>query len=105
MDRRAFLQLSSMASLSLYAGNLSGLHMGQSALRKGPAKKVVILGAGISGLAAGLELVGARHDVKILEGQLRPGGRVYTLRSMFSDGLYAEAGAGRIPTGHPGVIA
>ena len=100
MDRREFLQLSSMAALSLYASRLQALQTGSSAVRTGPAQKVAILGAGISGLAAGLELVKAGHDVTILEAQLRPGGRVYTLRAPFSDGLYAEAGAGRIPITH-----
>ena len=47
-----------------------------------------------------LELTGAGHDVTILEAQMRPGGRVYTLRAPFSDGLHAEAGAGRIPSTH-----
>ena len=36
----------------------------------------------------------------VLEAQRRPGGRVLTLREPFSDGLYAEAGAGRIPETH-----
>jgi len=100
MDRREFLQLSSMAALSLYASRLQALQTRSSAVRTGPAQKVAILGAGISGLAAGLELVKAGHNVTILEAQLRPGGRVYTLRAPFSDGLYAEAGAGRIPITH-----
>src|SRR5437588_9975787 len=100
MDRREFLQVSSMAALGLYARRLPALQVAGSAVRQGPAKKVAILGAGISGLAAGLELVKAGHDVTILEAQLRPGGRVYTLRAPFSDGLYAEAGAGRIPVTH-----
>jgi monoamine oxidase len=38
--------------------------------------------------------------VTILEAQLRPGGRVLTLREPFSDALYAEAGAARIPDNH-----
>jgi monoamine oxidase len=100
MDRREFLHFSGMAALGLYAGRLHGLQMGPSAVRQGPAKKVAILGAGIAGLAAGLELTQAGHDVTILEAQLRPGGRVYTLRAPFSDGLHAEAGAGRIPSTH-----
>jgi monoamine oxidase len=105
MDRRQFLQLSSMAALSLYASRLHGSQMGSSATQ-GPAKKVTILGAGIAGLAAGLELAQAGHDVTILEAQLRPGGRVYTLRAPFSDGLYAEAGAGRIQGAlHSGIRA
>jgi monoamine oxidase len=100
MDRREFLQLSSMAVLSLYASRSHGLQMASSAARQSSGKKVAILGAGISGLAAGLDLVHFGHEVTILEAQLRPGGRVYTLRAPFSDGLYAEAGAGRIPITH-----
>lgn len=53
MDRRQFLQLSSMAALSLYASRLHGSQTGSSPARPGPAKKVTILGAGIAGLAAG----------------------------------------------------
>src|SRR5437763_3682552 len=63
-------------------------------------KKILILGAGMAGLAAGYELSQAGHDVTILEARLRAGGRVHTLREPFSDGLYAEAGAARIPDDH-----
>lgn len=63
-------------------------------------KKVLVLGAGLAGLVAAHELVQAGHDVTILEAQLHPGGRVFTFRAPFSDGLYAEAGAGRIPDNH-----
>lgn len=61
---------------------------------------MVILGAGLAGLAAGWELKHAGHDVIILEAQLHPGGRVHTIREGLSDDLYAEAGAGRIPRTH-----
>jgi monoamine oxidase len=68
--------------------------------RRGNPQKVLILGAGLSGLAAGIELQAAGHAPIILEAQRRPGGRVLTLRDPFSDGLYVEAGAGRIPANH-----
>jgi monoamine oxidase len=58
-----------------------------------PKKSVIVVGAGLAGLAAAYELVQLGHDVTVLEAQTRPGGRVHTLRSPFSDGLYAEAGA------------
>ena len=67
---------------------------------RGPAKKVLILGAGMAGLVAGLELSRSGHDITILEARRRPGGRVHTLHEPFSDGLYAEAGAARIPDEH-----
>jgi len=60
----------------------------------------VIIGAGMAGLSAGYELSQLGHDVTILEARMRPGGRVHTLREPFSDGLYAEAGAARIPDDH-----
>jgi monoamine oxidase len=67
----------------------------------GPSpKKVIILGAGMAGLVAGYELTQSGHDVTILEARMRPGGRVHTIREPFSDGLYAEAGAARIPDNH-----
>jgi monoamine oxidase len=63
-------------------------------------KKVVIVGAGMAGLVAAYELLRAGHDPVVLEAQTRVGGRVYTLREPFSDGLYGEAGAMRIPRAH-----
>jgi monoamine oxidase len=63
-------------------------------------KKVIIVGAGLAGLAAGYELKRAGHTPVILEAQQRVGGRVYTLRDPFTEGLYAEVGAMRIPRAH-----
>ncbi|MFN2484664.1 MAG: flavin monoamine oxidase family protein [Candidatus Limnocylindria bacterium] len=67
--------------------------------RPGPRKRVIIVGAGMAGLVAGLELKREGHDVLILEAQNRVGGRIYTLRG-FAPGLSAEAGAMRIPRAH-----
>jgi monoamine oxidase len=66
----------------------------------GKPKKVIIVGAGLAGLAAGYELKRAGHTPVILEAQQRVGGRVYTLRDPFTEGLYAEVGAMRIPRAH-----
>src|SRR5260221_11462431 len=66
----------------------------------GSRKRVLILGAGLAGMVAGYELSQRGHNVTILEARMRPGGRVHTLREPFSDGLYAEAGAARIPDNH-----
>ena len=65
-----------------------------------PSKRVIIVGAGLSGLVAGYELTCAGHDVTILEARNRVGGRVFTLRTPFSDGHFADAGAARIPLDH-----
>jgi len=61
--------------------------------RRGLARKVLVAGAGLAGLSAAYELVQAGHQVTVIEARDRPGGRVFTLRDAFSDGLYAEAGA------------
>jgi len=68
-------------------------------------KKVVIVGAGMAGLVAAYELLQAGHDPIILEARQRVGGRVYTVRDPFSDGLHAEAGAMRLPLGHKLTLA
>ena len=63
-------------------------------------RRVLVLGAGLSGLAAAYELAEAGHEVTVLEARTRAGGRVLTLRDGFADGLYAEAGAIFVPDHH-----
>src|SRR5207253_3414484 len=63
-------------------------------------QKVVVIGAGMAGLVAAYELLRAGHDPVILEARSRVGGRIETMREPFSHGLYAEAGAMRIPRSH-----
>ncbi len=57
------------------------------------APRVIVVGAGLAGLAAAYELEGEGHKVTVLEARSRPGGRVRTYRDPFADGLYAEMGA------------
>ncbi|GGH75554.1 monoamine oxidase [Pullulanibacillus pueri] len=61
---------------------------------------VIILGAGMAGLVAGSLLKAAGHEVTILEANNRVGGRVFTMRSPFSEGLYLDMGAMRISQNH-----
>src|SRR5215217_6384893 len=42
--------------------------------------RIAVIGAGLGGLAAALRLQGAGHDVVVLEGRERAGGRAYRLR-------------------------
>lgn len=63
-------------------------------------QKIVILGAGLAGLACAYELARKQHDVLVLEARDRVGGRVETLRQPFEKGLFAEAGAYFICAAH-----
>jgi monoamine oxidase len=98
LSRRQFLRRSAVA--------VAGASLANTALASGvvilkdPPKKVLILGAGMAGLVAAYELTQLGHDITVLEARTRPGGRVHTLREPFSDGLYAEEGAARIPDNH-----
>jgi monoamine oxidase len=94
------------------AAGLAGAAVaGGGVARSAPARKkrVVILGAGLAGLAVAHELqkMDSRAEIVILEAQNRVGGRILTVRSHmdqgmtpFADGQYLEAGAHRVPETH-----
>lgn len=94
INRRSFIAQSSMAIAGVALTRLPIVTASVA------PKKIIIIGAGMAGLSAGYELTQLGHDVTILEARARPGGRVHTLREPFDDGLYAEAGAARIPENH-----
>jgi len=84
----------------------------------GKGTKVVVLGAGIAGLVAAYELRKAGFDCTVLEARDRPGGRNWTIRRgntveftdgtvqrcAFDEGLYFNAGPGRIPSIHRTIL-
>jgi monoamine oxidase len=93
----------------------------QIAAGSGAGKNVVILGAGIAGMAAAYELGKAGYTCTILEPLDRPGGRNFTARNgtrvvetsganrtvqtcAFDDGLYMNLGPARLPFHHPRVM-
>jgi monoamine oxidase len=79
---------------------------------------VLILGAGVAGMVAALELRRAGYKVQVLEYNPRVGGRTWTIRGgdrytelggetqecQFSDGLYINPGPWRIPYHHRGML-
>jgi monoamine oxidase len=100
MRRRDFLRRSALAAAALplvdpfaQAGEV------RAPERRGPPRRVVVIGAGLAGLCAAYQLSEAGHDVVVLEAQRRAGGRVETLRD-FAEDLCAETGATRIPDHH-----
>lgn len=84
----------------------------------GRGTKVVILGAGIAGLVTAYELRKLGFDCTVLEARGRPGGRNWSIRRgdrveftdgtmqqcAFDDGLYLNAGPGRIPSTHRTIL-
>jgi monoamine oxidase len=94
-NRRRFLRLAGtgtgLAALSLYFPLGSVWATGSEGSHK--PGRIVVIGAGMAGLAAAWELEAAGHHVEILEARDRVGGRVETLREPFSGDLYAEVGA------------
>ena len=63
-------------------------------------RKIIIIGAGLAGLAAAYELGIAGYNVIVLEARDRVGGRVHTLYD-FIRGKHVEAGAELIGANHP----
>src|SRR5688572_31664704 len=85
-SRRAFLRASGYALGAAAVGGCGdGTGPDAGGLPPGSLKRVAIIGAGLAGLVAGLELISAGHEVTILEARPRVGGRVLTLRSAFAD--------------------
>ncbi|MDE1169374.1 MAG: FAD-dependent oxidoreductase [Pseudomonas sp.] len=80
----------------------------------GQGTRVLILGAGIAGLVAALELKRAGFQVQVLEARKRTGGRNWSLRHgdqvdyldgrsqtvSYAEGLYFNAGPARLPSQH-----
>lgn len=95
LDRRDFLRYAGLATAAAMIGGCDD-PIGPS----GAPKQVLVIGAGLAGMVAALELVERGHEVTVLEARDRVGGRVLTLRDPFEQGQFAEAGAARIPPGH-----
>lgn len=63
----------------------------------GAPGRVLVVGAGIAGLAAATELAAAGADVTVLEATDRPGGRIHSMRV---NGCVFEAGANFLASGY-----
>lgn len=83
-----------------------------------PGTSVLILGAGVAGMVAAIEMRDAGYKVQVLEYQDRPGGRNWSLYGgdtftelggatqhvQFDPGIYLNPGPWRIPYHHQGIL-
>ena len=98
-NRRDFLKTSMM----LTAGTVIPANF-TNTIRMDPNKssdvnRIIVVGAGLAGLACAYDLYQLNYNVIVLEARSRPGGRVCTYRDSFTDGLYAEMGAEYVDSG------
>jgi monoamine oxidase len=126
-NRRDLLSLiGTIAGSTAMYHAMTSLGFAADSAYKGPIKlsgdvrgaSVLVLGAGLAGMTAALELRNAGYRVQVLEFNRRPGGRNWTLRGgdtfvelggqkqtcEFEAGLYLNAGPWRIPYHHRAVL-
>ncbi len=126
LTRRTFLERLGVvggSSLVMAAMQSWDLMAGQAGTRpalsgRPERRKVVVLGAGTSGLVLGYELGKLGYDFRILEARDRVGGLAWTVRRgsthteiggekqvcTFDNGLYVNVGPWRIPYIHTGIL-
>ena len=101
LDRRRFLHHALVGAVAISAAPIRHLAGVTLRPRGAPrAQTIIVIGAGMAGLSAALDLVAKGHDVTVLEARTRPGGRVFTIREPFADGLYVEGGAMQVFDSH-----
>ncbi len=126
ISRREFLQRFGLASgSSLVFGAMDAWALTAPPAGRRPQlpnltrnARVIVLGGGLSGLAAGWELSKLGYDIQLLEARGRLGGLVHTVRRGhtetelngetqvcdFDEGMYLNAGSWRIPNSHTAVL-
>jgi monoamine oxidase len=128
LSRRELLSLIGMtAGSAVMYQAMTSLGLAEESGYKGPLKldgdpkgaSILILGAGLAGMTAALEMRQAGYKVQILEFNDRAGGRNWTLRGgdtytelggetqtcEFDEGMYLNPGPWRIPYHHNGLLA
>jgi monoamine oxidase len=91
LSRRQFLGAAGAAALSLAGG---------APPARAAAARVVVVGGGLAGLTCAYRLKRAGVVAELHEASDRLGGRCWSIRNTFGDGLVAEHGGELIDTGH-----
>lgn len=127
MSRRQLLaMIGTVAGGAVMYNAMTSLGFAQESTYTGPIKlegdakgaSVLILGAGLAGMTAALELRAAGYKVQVLEYREKAGGRCWTLRGgdkyvelggftqevKFAEGNYINPGPWRIPHHHYGLL-
>ena len=121
LQRFGMVGPSSLVMGALNSWDLMGAPAGPRPVLEGmqPDTRVIVLGAGMSGLVVGYELGKLGYDYRILEARERVGGLMWTVRRgdshteldggerqvcQFDEGQYFNAGAWRIPNADKGVL-
>ena len=101
LRRRELLKLGLISASGLLSAMVPhpGLAIGAAARRR-----VIVVGAGFSGLACAYELTSAGYDVTVFEARKRVGGRVLSLKELVP-GKNVEGGAELLGSNHPLVLA
>ena len=94
--RREFLRMSLACGAASLISNRSRAPAAAPKLQQ----RVVVVGAGLAGLACGHELRAAGYDVLVVDGRRRIGGRVLSFHD-FVPGKHVEAGGEFIGSNHP----
>lgn len=103
-----------MQALGLMEGSTASASTVDLAPESGKGIRVAILGGGIAGMVAALEMGKAGYECTVLEARSRPGGRNWTIRRgtsvgfidgvmqqcEFDEGHYFNAGPARLPSIH-----
>ena len=107
LSRRSFLVAALTGATAVALGRPAWTATSGRALPRasGSAPRVAVVGAGLAGLTAAIDLTEAGWDVVVVEARDRVGGRVHTLHAPFSAGLHAEAGGESIDDNHDRIQA
>src|SRR5262249_49989446 len=100
LSRRDLLKLGAISAGTLLSSRSPRLCSAAAA----NGKRVIVVGAGFSGLACAFELASVGYDVKVFEARTRVGGRVHSLKELIP-GKNIEGGGEMLGSNHPDVLA